>query len=86
MLRFLRYVVLVVVLVMGVGLATGWWIVRRGLPQLDGAASLPELQQEVTVDRDAWGVPHIRASSPEDLFTAQGYRSEERRVGKECRL
>ena len=73
MLRFLRYVVLVAVLVMGLGLAAGWWIVRRALPQLDGAASLPELHEEVTVNRDAWGVPHIRASSPEDLFTAQGY-------------
>jgi penicillin amidase len=53
--------------------AAGWWIVHRALPQLDGAASLPGLKQEVTVDRDVWGVPHIRASSLEDLLTAQGY-------------
>ncbi len=53
--------------------AVAWWIVHRALPQLDGAASLPELKQEVTVDRDSWGVPHIRAASLADLITAQGY-------------
>ncbi len=73
MLRFLRNALIVVVLLAAVGLATGWWIVYRALPQLDGTASLPDLRQEVTVDRDAWGVPHIRARSLEDAFTAQGY-------------
>jgi len=47
--------------------------VYRPLPQLDGGISLPGLQQQVTVDRDRWGVPHIRASSVEDLAQAQGY-------------
>lgn len=50
-----------------------WWFVYRPLPQLDGTVSLPGLQQEVTVGRDAWGVPHIRAASLEDLAQAQGY-------------
>jgi penicillin amidase len=71
--RVLLYVLLALVLVVGLAFATGWWIVHRALPQLDGTASLPELKQEVTVDRDVWGVPHIRAGSLEDLLTAQGY-------------
>lgn len=29
--------------------------------------------QAVTVDRDAWGIPHIRARSDADAFFAQGY-------------
>jgi len=53
--------------------ASAWWFVYRPLPQLDGSASLPGLQQEVTVERDRWGVPHIRAASVEDLAEAQGY-------------
>ncbi len=73
MVRFFGYVALAVALAAGLVFAVGWWVVHRALPQYDGAASLPELKQEVTVDRDTWGVPHIRASSPEDLFTAQGY-------------
>jgi penicillin amidase len=50
-----------------------WWFVYRPLPQIDGTASLPGLQNEVTVGRDQWGVPHIRAASLEDLEQAQGY-------------
>ena len=53
--------------------AIGWWFIYRPLPQLEGSISLPGLQQQVTVDRDGWGVPHIRAASPEDAAEAQGY-------------
>jgi len=71
--RILLYVLSAIVLVAGLACSAGWWIVHRALPQLDGTISLPELKQEVTVDRDIWGVPHIRANSLEDLITAQGY-------------
>jgi penicillin amidase len=50
-----------------------WWLVYRPLPQLDGKTKLPGLQSEVAVERDNWGVPHIRASSLEDAVEAQGY-------------
>ena len=50
-----------------------WWYIYRPLPQIDGSASLPGLHQEVTVERDRWGVPHLRAASVEDLAEAQGY-------------
>jgi penicillin G amidase len=53
--------------------AVAWWFVYRPLPQLDGSIPLPGLQQAVTVDRDGWGVPHIRAASIEDAAEAQGY-------------
>jgi len=53
--------------------AAVWWFVFRPLPQIDGAASLPGLQKEVSVDRDTWGVPHIRATSLNDAVEAQGY-------------
>lgn len=53
--------------------AVAWWFIYRPLPQLDGNISLPGLQKEVTVDRDGWGVPHIRAASAEDAAEAQGY-------------
>jgi penicillin amidase len=50
-----------------------WWLVYRPLPQLDGKAKLPGLQGEVTVERDNWSVPHIRAATLEDAVEAQGY-------------
>jgi penicillin G amidase len=50
------------------------------LPLLEGFAVVPGLQNEVTVERDNWGVPHIRASSVEDLAEAQGYVTAQDRL------
>jgi penicillin amidase len=60
------------ILVMAIA-ASAWWYIYRPLPQIDGRAALAGLTQEVTVERDLWGVPHIRAASVEDLAEAQGY-------------
>jgi penicillin amidase len=71
--RYLLYALLILALLL-IGLrGVGWWIFHRGLPQLDGTHQIAELKNEVSVLRDAKGVPHIRAQSREDLFTAQGY-------------
>jgi len=59
-----------VLLIAGFG---AWWVVYRPLPQVDGTLLLPGLKSEVTVERDIWGVPHIRAGSLNDLVEAQGY-------------
>ena len=50
-----------------------WWLLIRPLPQVDGTAALPGLQHEVTVERDLWGIPHVRAGSLPDMVEAQGY-------------
>jgi penicillin G amidase len=60
------------ILFVAVGTAV-WWFVYRPLPKLDGSIVLPGLRAEVTVERDNWGIPHIRADSEEDLAEAQGY-------------
>jgi len=69
-LRILFWVVAIVVVITG---AVAWWFIYRRCPQIDGTTSLSGLHQEITVDRDRWGVPHIRAASVEDLAEAQGY-------------
>ncbi len=60
-------------LLAGVALLLGWWMVRRALPQLDGRVAISGLKDAVTVDRDQWGRPWICARSIEDAVTAQGY-------------
>lgn len=60
-------------MVIALAAAGVWWLVYRPLPQIDGNLGLAGLQNQVTVERDTWGVPHIRASSVEDLAEAQGY-------------
>ena len=48
-------------------------LVRAPFPQTSGTLPLRGLEGEVTVHRDAYGVPHIYADTPHDLFFAQGY-------------
>ena len=46
---------------------------KRRLPQLDGQLRHTRLREQVSVRRDAWGIPHIKANNRADLFFAQGY-------------
>jgi penicillin amidase len=58
----------------GLAAAAGlWWVARRSLPQLDGAATLPGLSAVVTVDRDSTGVPTVRGATRRDVARALGY-------------
>jgi len=53
---------------------------RSSLPQIDGTAQLPGLGAEVTVRRDEHGVPHLDATTLDDLFAAQGYVTAQDRL------
>ena len=46
---------------------------RRVLPRIAGTLQLRGIQRPVTIIRDRWGVPHLYATSPRDLFFAQGF-------------
>jgi len=72
-LRILRVVITIAILIVALAGLAGWWTLHRALPQLDGAITLPGLHARVDVERDAFGIPHIRAQSLEDLLVAQGY-------------
>ncbi len=50
------------------------------LPQLDGSITIPGLSASVTIQRDAHGVPHIRAASLDDLLVAQGFVTAQDRL------
>ena len=50
-----------------------WWVMRRSLPVLDGAAPLPGLSAPVAVERDAFGMPTIRGVTRADVARALGY-------------
>jgi len=43
------------------------------LARIEGTIEVPGLEQPVEVLRDKWGVAHIYAKTPRDLFFAQGY-------------
>ncbi len=66
--------VLVVVVILAVVLGSGYlYLTRRAIAQTDGTVQLPGLRAPVTVIRDKSGIPHIYASTPADLFAAQGW-------------
>lgn len=69
-LRAIGWLVAVIVICCGTLL---WWVVYHPLPEVDGKIGLSGLEHEVSVERDRWGVPHIRAASLEDMAEAQGY-------------
>lgn len=49
------------------------WTIQRSFPQLDGTVAVAGLGSDVTVARDALGIPTIVADDTHDLFSAQGY-------------
>jgi penicillin G amidase len=64
-----------VVLVLTLGGLTSVAIatVRKSFPETSERLMVSGLQGQVEVLRDSYGVPHIYADNPEDLFAAQGY-------------
>lgn len=49
------------------------WTIQRSFPQTSGEIEVQGLTADVTVQRDALGVPTITADSTDDLFYAQGF-------------
>ncbi|OGO64075.1 MAG: peptidase S45 [Chloroflexi bacterium RBG_19FT_COMBO_55_16] len=47
--------------------------VRRSFPMITGEIQLTGLDGPVDIFRDKFGIPHIYATNPEDLFFTQGY-------------
>ncbi len=67
---------LVVAALMVVAVAVAFfvvWTIQRSFPQTAGELQVDGLQAQVTVQRDALGVPTITADSSHDLFYAQGF-------------
>lgn len=68
----LRGLALAAVLVLA-GLAGGYAALRASLAQLDGDERVPGLSANVTIERDALGVPTVRAHDRLDLARATGF-------------
>ena len=71
-------VALLVVILAVAGLVT--WVTARALPRTTGDIRIPGLDAEVVVRRDAAGIAHITASTPHDLFLAQGFVHAQERL------
>jgi penicillin amidase len=71
--RWSAYASLAVALLLVAGSVSAVRAVRASFPQTTGTLDLPGLDHEVRVLRDDAGVPQVYASTPHDLFLAQGF-------------
>ena len=78
--RFLLWLLLVLVLLAAGAVAYAYFIARAALPQLDGNLRVKGLSEAVKVTRDSYGVPTIEAATLDDLFLAQGYVTAQDRL------
>ena len=62
MTKWIRRVLVALVLVLMAAVLAGWWLMRGSLPRLDGELALPGLSAPVTVQRDANGVVTVEAA------------------------
>ncbi|WP_437222818.1 penicillin acylase family protein [Planctomicrobium sp. SH661] len=53
---------------------------RRRVPAFDGNLSCEALTAQVHIERDAWGIPHVRAANDLDLFFGFGYVTAQDRL------
>lgn len=71
---FFRLKILAALLILAIAAATlGHWLLHTAEAQRSGSLRLKNLQQEVQVYFDAWGVPHIDAQNDRDAYRALGY-------------
>jgi penicillin amidase len=70
--RWIRYGLGAVLALAAVGVVAFFGYRNAVLPLTDGTLALPGLQAEVKIERDADGIPTIRAGNPEDLMFGLG--------------
>lgn len=70
----------ILVVLAGAVVATGYWFIRRSWPQVEGTVSVANLQSPTRIIRDRWGTSHIYAESAHDLFFSQGYAQAQDRM------
>ena len=71
--RVLKWLFGGAVALIAISLIVAWLGLRASLPQLDGEVAVTGIDDVVTIERDAEGIPVITASSRKDLAYATGY-------------
>ena len=82
--RAIKRVVVVLLVVALIGLVAGLgalaWITARAMPQTNGELRVAGLAAVATIRRDINGIAQISASTPHDLFMAQGFVHAQERM------
>lgn len=78
--RWLLRALIGLVAVAAAVVGAGYLWLRQSLPDIDGEAVAPGLQQDIEIVRDRWGVPHIYAASHADAAFGLGYAHAQDRL------
>ncbi len=78
--RIVWSIILVVILIIGAVSVTGYLLVMRSQPVVEGEVSLQGIKSEVRIVRDNYGVPHIFADNEDDMMFAAGYAQAQDRL------
>ncbi|PZR99761.1 MAG: hypothetical protein DLM69_07060, partial [Candidatus Chloroheliales bacterium] len=79
-LRIIIWLLVFILVVLVFAAALGTYFVMRAQPTTNGSAKLAGLSANVSVVRDRFGIPHITATSEDDLWMAQGYAHAQDRL------
>lgn len=71
--RWLKRGLLALILLLGLAAGGGWLWLRSTLPRTTGSITLAGLSGPVTVTRDQYGVPVIKAQATHDAYFALGF-------------
>ncbi|MFN1834137.1 penicillin acylase family protein [Balneola sp. MJW-20] len=70
---FFKLLIFFLILLAGFASLAFYWTFYKPLPDYDAQIKLNGLEQEVSIQWDEFGVPHIYASTESDLYYAMGY-------------
>ena len=71
--KILITIIILIIVIIAAGLLFVRGLATKGLPDYNAEIKLKNLQEDVTVYRDEFAVPHIYAKNEEDLYRATGY-------------
>jgi penicillin amidase len=71
--KWFKRITLTLLVLLALGAATLWWLLRGSLPTLDGELALGGLSAPASIERDALGVVTITAANEADAARALGY-------------
>ena len=77
--RILRALNIATAVIVVAALVAGYWYLWRPLPKDSGTAQAP-VTSTIVVERDARGMPHVRAGSVEDALFAEGFVTAQDRM------
>jgi penicillin amidase len=71
--KWLGRIALAIVVLLALAVAAAWFYARQTLPQTDGRLRLAGPRAEIRIERDADGIPSIKAGSLEDAAFGLGF-------------